>query len=686
MAAWRPPTARGRCGAGFRIPPICQPWENRTNGDQSVRVNGPESRPGEADISLRGVCPCRRRAAAKAWPTTLAKDRWSSVRGAVSISRCSREESLDGLAIDSCGIVVPTFPQGVSRPTWFKWSKRTAFAPPAQTARLDNARDRSREKKPGLSGANFLGLWRLKAAAGLASGSRLACLAGPGRPPIRTTCAHGEWRPPERLAQFLPPDFVVPLDCYTGPDGLRRILPRCSFEELIDLGVVGGLAVIHGIKGFNKESDALYQAMLLVHQHVRGRRYLGTHGMKEHRTREFHYSRDLYVRRSGRVVDSERDVLPDDIGVNAQGEGRRLTVTQLTEHGRQDARQAGHRNPTGKPAISFGLYEAAKLNPSEMKAAEVRTLVEMALIDTDLLAESPSPELVDIVEERLLLAIHRHRDDSREAFYRWFLGPKKSLVKQIAQQKGKRGGELSRDDVRRVFLHLGLRAYEYLGPCVNALMRTIKHSIPQPLNDEEKRLFEHMHESQPYYGDLPPAMLAERMSDIKLAVLAIWDEPQNQEHVRVLHRLLSYYAEMARKRRPADSQSKQRCPQVTADTMQKADGVGSDAVKGAASEYDIHPAVPHRGGPVQLIENLHSSPPADQGPFTEVAEHIRQLHRIECEAGCNRWEYYREGESDQPVTIWLRCECGQIDKAISMPLNEFAKQAEEVLRCPHSLP
>jgi hypothetical protein len=49
-------------------------------------------------------------------------------------------------------------------------------------------------------------------------------------------------------------------------------------------------------------------------------------------------------------------------------------------------------------------------------------------------------------------------------------------------------------------------------------------------------------------------------------------------------------------------------------------------------------------------------------------------------AGCTRWEYYREGESDASVTIRLRCECGQFDGTISMSLNEFAEQAGEVLR------
>jgi hypothetical protein len=111
----------------------------------------------------------------------------------------------------------------------------------------------------------------------------------PGDPSrtVSGTCAHGEWRPPKRLAQFLPENFAVPLDCYTAPDGLRRIVPRCNFEELIDLRAVGGRAVIYGIQGFDQARDDEYRGLHLIHQYVCGRCYLGSRGMQEHLTRRF---------------------------------------------------------------------------------------------------------------------------------------------------------------------------------------------------------------------------------------------------------------------------------------------------------------------------------------------------------------------------------------------------------------
>lgn len=483
----------------------------------------------------------------------------------------------------------------------------------------------------------------------------------------------------------------MPLDCYTGSDGLRRIRFRCNFEGLMDVSTVGGLAVLHGMRGFSKEVDHSYRAMLLIHKRVRGRVYGETRGMKEHLTRKLEYSRDLYIRSSGRPSDSERDVLPDDLGLDAQGEGDRLRVGQLTGLGRQAASEAGCQNPTNKQAIPFGFFEAAKRNPLDVAAEQVASLVQMSLFDIDPSEDAPSEELIEIVEERLLEAIGRHEDDSQEAFEEWFTGSGNSLIKQIAQQKTKRGGKLQPKDVRLALLCLGRRAYEYVGQCVHALMRTIKNSIPDPLNDEEKRLFEHMYESQPYYGNLPLALLAERAHFLQPAILAIWNEPHNQDHVGVLHRVLAYYPDMVRKRREADRLAKQRrpgnspaSPITRAVPTEEADLREPNAVQqtrkedGVPKEGLLDPCDCH-GGSVQFFDNLHGPCSGEEDPFSQVADHIRQLKKIECDANCGRWEYRRLGDSRQSVKIDVRCGCGGVAQTLSMSADDFAQYAEEVL-------
>jgi hypothetical protein len=413
--------------------------------------------------------------------------------------------------------------------------------------------------------------------------------------------------------------------------------------------------------------------------------------MKEHLTRKFEHARDLYIRSSGRLTDDAQDVLPEDVGLNSRGEGDRLSVAHLTESGRRAAQETGGcRNPISKQAIAFGLLEAAKLNPLEVRDEEVMPLVRMALFDIDSSEGAPLEELVEIVAERLLEAIDRHLDDFQEAFDQWFSGSSNSLVKQIAQQKSKRGGELPREDVRQALLHLGWRAYGYVGQCVHTLMRTIKNAMPDPLNDEEKRLFERMYESQPYYGDLPLALLAERLSFLRLAILAIWESPQDQDNVRVLHRLLWYFADMVSRRREADRQSKRRSQGDPPTSLEEPCSVDGAAKEDAALNTDdpdledVRHVSRNRGRSVRLIDNLHSRPSTEEGPFAEVADHIRELYRIKCDAHCGHWEYYREkegteNEETESVYIMMRCECGRVAQKLEIPLREFADHARNVL-------
>ena len=376
-------------------------------------------------------------------------------------------------------------------------------------------------------------------------------------------------------------------------------------------------------------------------------------------------------------------MLPEDIGLTAQGEGRRLSVTQLTKRGREAAREAHYRSPTSKSSINFGLYEAAKLNPLEAKNEEVPGLVKSARFDIESLGDPPSEELIGHVTRRLWNAVRAHETDSPDTFYKWFAGPSNSLVKQVARQKGQPGGKLPREDVQRVLLYLAMQqAFQHVGQCVHALMRTIKLAIPEPLNEREKELYEHMHESQPYYGDVPAAMLVDRMEDVRRAVLAIWDEPQNPEHVRVLHRLLAYYSEMAKRRRQADKQSKNR--PLSPDREQVQENVNlctaeAHTQQTVVQNRDQAHQTSSKCGPIRLYEESCSSTAGKEAPFDIIGESIRELHEIKCPADCSRWEYHREGESLNEVTIRLRCECGKIDRTVSMAMDEFVEHAEKAI-------
>ena len=193
------------------------------------------------------------------------------------------------------------------------------------------------------------------------------------REKLTITRARGRWTPPEHLAQYCAKDFAIPLECRTGSDGVRRIVPACSSEELIDMGFVGGLALIHGCKGYSKEEDERYSLMHRILQFFRGGTFSGRRGMQEHLTRQFAHARDLHVRRQGRVADSDGDVLPDDLGLTSNGEGRHWTVNELLNRGREAAVAMGYKNPTNRRAIPLGIYEAADRNPADVETEKITT-------------------------------------------------------------------------------------------------------------------------------------------------------------------------------------------------------------------------------------------------------------------------------------------------------------------------
>lgn len=505
-------------------------------------------------------------------------------------------------------------------------------------------------------------------------------ITSPGDPTTKITaqCSQGEWRPPTRLASFLPPEFAIPLTCYSGSDGIRRIVPGGTFEQLIYEGARGGLAVLQGIHGFDKEVDHSYRAMFLIHQYVRGRVYRNRHGMREHLMREFRSSRDLHVRQSGRIVDSERDVLPSDLGRLAPDEGRPCSVSTLTKIGRDAAVQDGIVNPTSQYAISYGLYEAARRTPLTVADQEVPALIRSALFD-NVHGDLPD-ELIGYVEERLVTALHGHLLDSSEDFEKWFFSADNSLVKQLAKQKKPAGGRLDEDDVRRVLLELGWLAYAYVGPCVHALMRTIKNSIPE-LDEQEQCLFEHMHERQAYYGGFPACLLAERMTFLRRGVLAIWNAPGDDMHVRVLHRLLSYYAEMARTRRAADLQSKQKCG-ASGENETARDGHDevTDAFEvGFSGPHPMSLGPPTQAGVVIGSIEDASAPQSAHQLFNDVVDHLRELNGIKCPNRCGVWGYQLVDLMAQTLTIDIRCECQQVAQAIRLPREMFENVARWIL-------
>lgn len=312
----------------------------------------------------------------------------------------------------------------------------------------------------------------------------------------------------------------------------------------------------------------------------------------------------------------------------------------MIQRGASSACSAGYPKPTTAQCILHGFIAAARLSPLPLPEDKVPLLVCSALFDIDP-TEKPDARLVEIVEERLLTALHRHLQDDDFAFEKWFLGPKNSLVHQLSKQKRSPGGELEEGEVRKVLLHFGWQAYEFASNCVRAQMRTFQNALPHSLTATEKLLFEHMHLPQPYLANLPLVLIIPRFGFCKGVLWEIWEHLPDLSRVPILYRMLDYYCTLATRRRQADR-----------------------LIKGSR--------------PVEFKEKAYV--PSDQSDvFQEIAAEIRDIHKIDC--GCPRREWYAEleGRPRTKVRILHRCLQCAYEQETTLTREEFAEIGRSIL-------
>jgi hypothetical protein len=428
------------------------------------------------------------------------------------------------------------------------------------------------------------------------------------------------WRPPGALREQLPPGFALSLQCVVGADGVRRFYPWTGYEAFLAQASAGGLAVLCQRQKLSAQQRHSYRAMRLV--------FLLARRMAEFFGHRFDHGRDLSVVPSGRTDPTERDILPDDLGQDAHGAGERWGVEDLIRRGAEAARSAGYVRPTTAHCIHYGLVEAARLNPLPVAEERVPSLVRSALFNIDPVEELDR-DLLDVVTERVLVALDRHLGDETEPFNKWFLGPHSSLVQQIAKQERSRGGRLGQGEVRKALLHVGWQAYDFASNAIHAQMRTFQNALPERLTGRERLLFEHMHLRQPYLGNLPLALLAERFGILKGVLWELWEGLPGLGLVPVLHRLLDYYGTMAARRREVDRLIKS-------------------------------------GRPLPFDDGAYE--PQDQGNlFQEIAAEVREIRGIDC--GCPRREWWAELKGEPGATIRIVHRCIACDVAVESILT-----------------
>src|SRR5262249_17077939 len=215
------------------------------------------------------------------------------------------------------------------------------------------------------------------------------------------------WRPHEALWNQLPPGFELSLQCVVTPDGLRRFYPWTGCEVFLAHASAGGLAILCQRQKLSPQERFSYRAMRFL--------FLLTRRMAEFFGHRFDHGRDLSIVPSGRTDPTERDILPDDLGQDVQGRGERWSVEGLIRRGAEVARSAGYVRPITAYCIHYGLIEAARLKPLPIAEDRVPSLIRSALYNVDP-TEKLAPELLDVVTDRLLVALDRHLEDPTDQF------------------------------------------------------------------------------------------------------------------------------------------------------------------------------------------------------------------------------------------------------------------------------
>jgi hypothetical protein len=348
------------------------------------------------------------------------------------------------------------------------------------------------------------------------------------------------------------------------------------------------------------------------------------------------------------------DILPARIGLDPSGSGKRWGVADLLKRRRAHADANGESNPTPARCIAAGLFAAARINPLDpmsLSEADARVLVRLALFDLGP-ASTRDEAVRQMIIERLLSEIERHVSDDTDGFDRWFFKNRDDLIHQIAKQK-KRGGEISREVVRRVFLDLVFESYSYVGDCVCLQMQAFAKALPIPLEHGERELFEETYFKRPWLGGLPLILIRERFEFLRDSILEILEAPGGTNRIAVLLRLLEFYGEMTSNRREVDRSYKKRGYHRNT----------RGRIARTVPLLDEPPSVPS-----ETTSRL----------FQKIVDRLLEDRPSRCK--CDRVGHRKACllEHDTDVIIGLKCdECDSVER-IEVPRSEFDRIAHEV--------
>ncbi len=353
--------------------------------------------------------------------------------------------------------------------------------------------------------------------------------------------------------------FVVPFQLVSIANIQQRLWPASGMSDYSVYSRRFGFEILTSTPAISADDREDFELMLKLNQRMPQ--------TKAHLKRQFSSITELKIRPSGRIDrQNDKNILPANLGLKADGRGRKWSIDQLLEEGDKLLESAPHvpvqseetDDFRGQLRTAYGLMAAAEVNPLRLSAAKVKQLVRMALLDMSP-EIPPHPRQTEwFVTARLRALWNAHLGDSDSKFRNWFQGSRSNLVKALANLHGHQGGRLEREHVEWALLKLTGQGLWFAANCQHQFAAAVWATISPQFHQLDRVDFEQLYFPQPYLGGLTLPLIWERSHFLRPILTRIWSEPANRKLRPILWRMLDYYVQMVGARRLADCRSKDR--------------------------------------------------------------------------------------------------------------------------------
>lgn len=370
------------------------------------------------------------------------------------------------------------------------------------------------------------------------------------------------WQADRRLFPELAA-FVVPFRLLSASNGERRLLPANEMHGYSPFATRLGFEILSSEPAMSADHRGDYELMLKLNQ-----RMLTT---QAHLKRQFSSLTDLIIRRRGRLdQQNDKNVLPADLGMRADGRGRKWSIERLIEEGNSSLEKALRSIPSEQRSeyrrrmrIPHGIMAAAELSPLRLDGTKLLQIIRMAVLELSNDRPRNARQMKTWVLARLRALWNAHLNDSAEKFRSWFQGGRSNLVKSLANLHGYPGGRLERDHVDWALLEFTAQGLWYAANCQQRFALAVWETISPPFEGMNRSIFEQWYLPQRYLGGLSLPLLWERSTFLRPILGRVWTNPTDRQLHAVLWRILDFYSQMVSARRPADCLTKFRSRRPT---------------------------------------------------------------------------------------------------------------------------